>query len=173
MVLDAQRNEAYAAAIARAVQRKKEAGCTQLLALDVGAGTGLLSMMAARWVAGQWATRRGLGTCSVLTTALLACLGCMLPHTGHVCTASRKRCMPHPPALAAWASCRSAGADEVVAAEISQHMCDVGEETCIMNGYLGRITLLDRWGGAGRGWEGGGRLEGCTDFRHQVAGILA
>lgn len=38
----------------------------------------------------------------------------------------------------------SAGADAVYAAEISQHMCDVGEEATIMNGYLGSITLLDR-----------------------------
>lgn len=53
MVLDAQRNDAYAAAIGRAVQRKREAGCTKLLALDLGAGTGLLSMMAARWVGGS------------------------------------------------------------------------------------------------------------------------
>ena len=36
-------------------------------------------------------------------------------------------------------------------------MCDVGEEACIMNGFLGRITLLDRWGGVG--WEAGGEAE--------------
>lgn len=29
-------------------------------------------------------------------------------------------------------------------AEITQHMCDVGEEACIMNGYFSRITMLDR-----------------------------
>ena len=40
------------------------------------------------------------------------------------------------------------------AAEISQHMCDVGEEACIANGFLGRITMLDRWAGGGGG--GGG-----------------
>lgn len=50
MVLDTQRNQAYEAAIARAVQRKRRAGCANLMALDVGAGSGLLSMMAARWV---------------------------------------------------------------------------------------------------------------------------
>lgn len=48
MVLDQQRNDAYEAAIRRAVQNKRAAGCTELLALDVGAGSGLLSMMAAR-----------------------------------------------------------------------------------------------------------------------------
>jgi hypothetical protein len=37
------------------------------------------------------------------------------------------------------------GADAVYAAEISQHMCDVGEEATIMNGFLGRINMLDRW----------------------------
>lgn len=30
------------------------------------------------------------------------------------------------------------------AAEISQHMCDAGEETAIMNGFLGKINMLDR-----------------------------
>jgi hypothetical protein len=44
--------------------------------------------------------------------------------------------------------CR-AGADAVYAAEISQHMCDVGEEATIMNGFLGRINMLDRWGCGG------------------------
>lgn len=29
-------------------------------------------------------------------------------------------------------------------AEISAHMCDVGEEATIMNGFLGRVTMLDR-----------------------------
>eukprot|EP00887_Chlorella_sp_A99_P004798 scaffold4.g4798.t1 len=37
-----------------------------------------------------------------------------------------------------------AGADSVYAAEMSQHMCDVGEEATIMNGFLGKITMLDR-----------------------------
>ena len=50
MVLDQQRNDAYEGAIRRAVERKRAAGCTDLLALDVGAGSGLLSMMAARLV---------------------------------------------------------------------------------------------------------------------------
>lgn len=48
MVLDEQRNAAYQGAIQRAVQRKRASGCAHLLALDVGAGSGLLSMMAAR-----------------------------------------------------------------------------------------------------------------------------
>lgn len=48
MVLDSERNSAYDAAITGAVRRKRAAGCTDILALDVGAGTGLLSMMAAR-----------------------------------------------------------------------------------------------------------------------------
>ena len=49
MVLDEQRNEAYDAAIQRAVRRKRDGGCSELLALDMGAGSGLLSMMAARY----------------------------------------------------------------------------------------------------------------------------
>lgn len=48
MVLDSQRNAAYDGAIHRAVARLRGQGCTNLLALDLGAGSGLLSMMAAR-----------------------------------------------------------------------------------------------------------------------------
>jgi predicted RNA methylase len=48
MVLDAERNAAYDAAIRRAVRRLGEQGCGEVLALDVGAGSALLSMMAAR-----------------------------------------------------------------------------------------------------------------------------
>ena len=137
MVLDAQRNDAYAAAIGRAVQRKREAGCTKLLALDLGAGTGLLSMMAARWVGLQ--LLGGGGGTGLWPQALL------LPWVVHFCNC-------HTTHASAAPIC-SAGADEMVAAEVSQHMCDVGEETCIMNGFLGRITLLDRCGG----WVGGRR----------------
>lgn len=55
MVLDSQRNAAYDGAIRRAVARLRTQGCTELLALDLGAGTGLLAMMAARWDAGPGA----------------------------------------------------------------------------------------------------------------------
>lgn len=48
MVLDSQRNKAYDGAIRRAIQRKRDEGCQEVMVLDVGAGTGLLSMMAAR-----------------------------------------------------------------------------------------------------------------------------
>lgn len=85
MILDSARNDAYNAAIRRAVAAKRDAGCRQLAVLDMGAGSGLLSMMAAR-----------------------------------------------------------AGADKVFAAELSGHMCDVAEETTIMNGFLGKILVLDR-----------------------------
>ena len=47
-VLDKGRNDAYEAAIKRAVALKRASGCKDLLALDIGSGTGLLSMMAAR-----------------------------------------------------------------------------------------------------------------------------
>jgi predicted RNA methylase len=87
MVLDSQRNAAYAAAIAAAVGRAKRGAAAGrgLLALDIGAGSGLLGMLAAR-----------------------------------------------------------AGADSVVGAEINGHMCDVGEECALANGFLGRVQLLDR-----------------------------
>ncbi|KAG7675099.1 hypothetical protein Ndes2526A_g07853 [Nannochloris sp. 'desiccata'] len=108
MVLDQLRNEAYDKAICSAVARIKERDVNSLAlattqtslsntngnhaappqpitALDIGAGTGLLSMMAVR-----------------------------------------------------------AGADEAYAVEVSAHMCDVAEETTIMNGYLGKILVLDR-----------------------------
>jgi predicted RNA methylase len=85
MVQDTLRNDAYDAAIRRAIARKRDAGYRRVTALDIGAGSGLLSMMAAR-----------------------------------------------------------AGADQVFAAEISSHMADVAEETAIMNGYFGKIMVLDR-----------------------------
>lgn len=85
MVQDQLRNDAYEAAVRAAVARKRDAGCGHLTVLDIGAGTGLLSMMAVR-----------------------------------------------------------AGADEAYAVEQSAHMCDVAEETTIMNGFLGKILVLDR-----------------------------
>jgi hypothetical protein len=45
-----QRNAAYDTAIRRAVEFKRALGCKDLLALDIGAGTGLLSMMAVRYL---------------------------------------------------------------------------------------------------------------------------
>lgn len=147
MVLDGQRNDAYAAAISRAVQRKRAAGCSDLLALDLGAGSGLLSMMAARWV----------GTCQGGVTGWLAWLpweALLLRRPSCAASACRFRllhsacgaacCTGLPAHYPSPAGCRSAGADAVVAAEVSQHMCDVGEEACVMNGFLGRITMLDR-----------------------------
>lgn len=96
MVLDEMRNGAYDAALRKAISKVKcirnpgdenaaRQRDTKVIALDMGAGTGLLSMMAAR-----------------------------------------------------------AGADEVYAAEMSAHMCDVAEETTIMNGFLGKIYVVDR-----------------------------
>jgi type II protein arginine methyltransferase len=91
MVLDAERNGAYDAAIRRAVARKRGSGFGSAstaagpYVLDIGAGSGLLSMMAAR-----------------------------------------------------------AGAGAVAAAEVSPHMADVAEECVLANGFLGRITVLDR-----------------------------
>lgn len=85
MILDQERNRAYEKAIQRAVISRKDAGCGQVHVLDMGAGSGILSMFAARH-----------------------------------------------------------GADYVYAAELSSHMCDVAEECTIMNGYLGKILVLDR-----------------------------
>jgi len=112
MVLDQLRNDAYDKAIRNAVAGIKQRDVSTLAiastetslnntagssngnqasltppitALDIGAGSGLLSMMAVR-----------------------------------------------------------AGVDEAYAVEVSAHMCDVAEETTIMNGYLGKILVLDR-----------------------------
>ncbi|KAL0046712.1 hypothetical protein WJX82_008116 [Trebouxia sp. C0006] len=56
MVQDHMRNAAYDQAISRAVDFKKALGCDKVGVLDMGAGSGLLSMMAARagaeWVVG-------------------------------------------------------------------------------------------------------------------------
>ncbi len=49
-VLDDQRNAAYEAAIRCAVEAKRASGHVVVTALDIGAGSGLLSMMAARYV---------------------------------------------------------------------------------------------------------------------------
>ncbi|CAL8464828.1 g4363 [Coccomyxa elongata] len=48
MVLDEQRNVAYEKAIARAIEIKRALGCKDVSVLDIGAGSGLLSLMAAR-----------------------------------------------------------------------------------------------------------------------------
>lgn len=92
MVQDEFRNTSYDRAIRSAVekcrQRKKQqkfSNTEKVSVLDMGAGTGLLSMMAAR-----------------------------------------------------------AGADQVYAAEVSGHMCDVAEDVTITNGFLGKILVLDR-----------------------------
>lgn len=48
MVLDEQRNAAYEKAIVRAIEIKHALGCKEVSVLDIGAGSGLLSLMAAR-----------------------------------------------------------------------------------------------------------------------------
>ena len=48
MVMDDQRNAAYQAAITRAVHLKVAAGDESVHVLDMGAGSGILSLMAAR-----------------------------------------------------------------------------------------------------------------------------
>ncbi|OUS43892.1 molecular co-chaperone STI1 [Ostreococcus tauri] len=84
MLNDASRNNAYEAAIKRAIAHRKKQNLRNEV-LDVGAGSGLLSMFAMR-----------------------------------------------------------AGADRVYAAEMSNHMCDAGEETVCMNGYGTSIMFLNR-----------------------------
>jgi 2-polyprenyl-3-methyl-5-hydroxy-6-metoxy-1,4-benzoquinol methylase len=48
MVQDAQRNAAYERAIARMVGLQRAAGAQEVSVLDIGAGSGILSLMAAR-----------------------------------------------------------------------------------------------------------------------------
>ena len=165
MVLDQQRNDAYEQAISRAVAAKRAAGCRHVLALDVGAGSGLLSMMAARWA---WAGRPRYSTVqhSVLSQGGTAPAAHPLHSPSHpVLFFSPLPASTPPPPLPVFVltpNCSElsspsqlppaaprAGADEVVAAEISQHMCDAGEVTVLANGYLGKITMLDRWVGGG------------------------
>ena len=85
MLLDSQRNDAYERAITNAIESRRAFGEKDVTVLDVGAGTGLLSMLAVR-----------------------------------------------------------GGADRVVSVEMSQHMCDVGEECVVMNGYADKILFLNR-----------------------------
>lgn len=49
MIQDDQRNSCYRQAIKEAIETKKEIGYQQVTVLDAGAGSGLLSMMAARY----------------------------------------------------------------------------------------------------------------------------
>ena len=84
MLNDSSRNAAYEKAIKRAIVKRKDMNLKNEV-LDVGAGSGLLSMFAMR-----------------------------------------------------------AGADSVYAAEMSNHMCDAGEETVCMNGYGTKIMFLNR-----------------------------
>lgn len=86
MLLDGSRNDAYEKALGRAVRMKREFNPgRELLTVDLGAGTGILSMLAAR-----------------------------------------------------------AGSHRVVGAEQSAHMCDVGEECEVMNGFAPACLLLNR-----------------------------
>ena len=50
MVLDQRRNDAFDAAIRRAIELKTAHGNKEVHVLDMGAGTGLLAMMAARCI---------------------------------------------------------------------------------------------------------------------------
>lgn len=61
---------------------------------------------------------------ALCSTSWLCLLGCIIAHF----------CPPHDNLTGA-----RAGADAVYGAEVSQHMCDVGEETTIMNGFLGAL----------------------------------
>jgi len=85
MICDFERNACYRRAIERAIAIRKDAGYKNIHALDMGAGSGILSMLASR-----------------------------------------------------------AGASYTYAAEMSSHLCDVAEECTIMNGFLGKILVLDR-----------------------------
>jgi tRNA1(Val) A37 N6-methylase TrmN6 len=37
-----------------------------------------------------------------------------------------------------------AGADAVVGAEVSQHMCDLAVETVVLNGYAPRVVIVNK-----------------------------
>ena len=76
---DVQRNEAYERAIHRAVQFLRASGHDRVTALDIGAGSGLLSMMAARYCPGLFGVfskphQRGLGMHQQAKTVLAASL---------------------------------------------------------------------------------------------------
>ena len=85
MVLDEERNSKYESALRNALDIKRGFGSPRVEVLDVGAGNGILSLLAAR-----------------------------------------------------------AGADQVTAVEVSQHMCDVGEEIIVMNGYADKVIMLNK-----------------------------
>lgn len=80
MILDDQRNSSYCEAVKEAIATKKEIGHDQVAVLDAGAGSGLLSMMAARYtflyhfVFSLLEQTNNTGTNQIF---LLACTGCI------------------------------------------------------------------------------------------------
>ena len=105
------------------VALKRAAGLSHILALDVGAGSGLLSMMAAR--------------CPDMPPAPALQI---LPgvHLGYATAEG----VPDPADVLACYG--RAGADQVVAAEMSGHMADAGGEVVAANGFGTRIMMVDK-----------------------------
>ena len=93
-VQDEQRNTAYEGAIQRAVALLRARGDGPLHALDIGAGSGLLSMMAARHVLEnsqvEGLVQSGHGMCTLRTMAG----SCATQYIRHAFCHSR-HCMPH------------------------------------------------------------------------------
>jgi hypothetical protein len=159
MVADAGRNAAYRRAIEAAVARARArlAPGEPLAAVDLGAGSGLLAMMAARW-AGSWGSAAALRPRSLLPRRRRPALssGGWEPRAPLRC---RRLCCRRP---------RRAGADEVFAIESVGHLADTAQLVAALNGHATSVRLVhkdarfvtaasgDGGGGSGAGPAGGG-----------------
>ena len=140
VVQDAQRNAAYQRAIERAIDMQRAAGAAAVHVLDIGAGSGLLSLMAARCSAAALLSHDADSAALEVLEAL--------QHAWQVGSCERAcltmRAVQELPDRSMSVSWGRAGADHVTGAEVCQHMCDVAAEVVVMNGYAAKCLMVNK-----------------------------